>query len=74
MKNQEVLSSKGLFLGLASLGEVRQGISGSIGLSLAIVNSNVVPREFLGPSDLLGTRALGIHDRICSPPSSGAKS
>ena len=62
MKNLGVLSLKGLFLGLASLGEARQGISGGIGLSLAIVDSKMVPKEFLGPSDLLGTQALGIHE------------
>ena len=27
-----------------------------------IVNSKVVPREFLGPSDLPGTQALGIYE------------
>ncbi len=52
MKNLGGLSWKGLFLGLASLGEARQGISGGIGLSLAIVDSKVVPREFLDPLDL----------------------
>ena len=51
----------GLFLGLASLGEARQGISGGISHSLAIVDSKVVPKEFLGPSDLPGTQALSIH-------------
>ena len=62
MKNLGALSSKGLFLGLASPGEARQGISSRIGLSLTIVNLKVVPGEFLGPSDLLGTKALGIYE------------
>ena len=62
MKNLRVLSSKGLFLSLTSLGKARQGISGGIDLSLAIINSKVVPREFLGPSGLLRTQALGIHE------------
>ena len=62
MKNLGVLSSKGLFLGLASQGKARQGISCGIGLFLAIVDSKVVPREFLGPSDLPKTQALGIHE------------
>ena len=63
MKNLRVFSLRGLFLGLASLEETRQGInSGIISLSLAVVNSKVVPIEFLGPSDLLGTQALGIHE------------
>ena len=62
MKNLGVLSSKGLFLGLTSLGKARQGISGGIGISLEIVNSKMVNREFLGPSDLPGTQALGIHE------------
>ncbi len=61
MKNLRVFILKGLFLGLASLGEARQGISGGIGLSLTIVDSKLVYREFLGPSDLPGTQDLGIH-------------
>ncbi len=62
MKNLGVLSSKALFLGLASLGEARQGVSDGNGFSLAIVDSKMVPKEFLGPSDLSRTQALGIHE------------
>ena len=47
---------------MASLGKARQGISGGIGLSLAIVDFKVVPREFLRPLDLPGTQALGIQE------------
>ncbi len=62
MKNLGGLSSKGLFFGLASVSEARQDISGSSGFSLAIADLNVVPGEFLGPSDRPGTQALCIHE------------
>ena len=64
MKNLGVLSSKGPFLGLASLGEARHGISGGIGLSLAILNPKLVPREFLGLLDLPRIQALGINESV----------
>ncbi len=47
---------------MASLGKAEQGISSSISLSLAIVDPEVIPEEFLGPTDLPGTQALGIHE------------
>ncbi len=56
MENLGVLSSESIFLGLASLGEAGQGISSSISLSLAVVDSEVVPRELLGPTDLSRTQ------------------
>ncbi len=62
MENLAVLSSESIFLGLASLGEEGQSISSSISLSLAIVDPEVIPGEFLGPTDLSGTQALGIHE------------
>lgn len=51
MKNLGVLISESLFPGLASLGEAKQGISRSISLFLTIIDSNVVSRELLGPTD-----------------------
>ncbi len=62
MENLEVLSSESIFLGLASLGKAKEGIRSSISLSLTIVNQEVILGEFLGPTDLPGTQALGIHE------------
>ncbi len=45
MKNLGVLNSESLFLSLASLGKVRQGISRSISVFLTIIDSEVVLRE-----------------------------
>ena len=53
---------KGLSLGLTSLGEARQSISDGISLSLVIVDSKVVPREFLSLLDLPRTQTLGNHE------------
>ncbi len=61
MKNLGVFISESLFLGLAPLGEVRQGISHSISLSLMIIDSKVVSRGLLGPADLAGAQILCIH-------------
>ncbi len=62
MENLGVLISESLFFGLASLGEVRQGISRSICLSLTIIDSEVVSRELLGPTDLTRAQAFCIHE------------
>ncbi len=62
MENLGVLSSESIFLSLASLEEARQGISSSISFSLAIVDPEVIPGEFLGSTDFPGTQALGIHE------------
>ncbi len=58
MKNLGVFISESLFLGLASLREVRQGISRSISLSLTIIDLEVVSREFLGLADLIRAETL----------------
>ncbi len=62
MENLGVFISESHFLGLASLGEARQGISRSISFSLTIINSEVVSRELLGPSDLTKAQAFRIHE------------
>ncbi len=62
MKNLRVLISKSLFLGLASLGEARQGICRSISLSLTIIDLKVVSRELLGPADLTRAQAFRIYE------------
>ncbi len=61
MKNLGVFISESLFLGLASLGEARQGIRRSISLSLMIIDLEVVSRELLGPADLMRAQAFCIH-------------
>ncbi len=61
MENLGVFISKSLFLDLASLREVRQGISRSISFSLTIIDSEVVSREFLVPADLTRAQAFCIH-------------
>ncbi len=62
MKNLGVLISESLFLGLASLGEARQGICRSISLFLTIINLKAVSRELLGPADLTRAQTFHIHE------------
>ncbi len=61
MKNLGILISESLFFGLASLKEVRQGISRSISFSLTIIDLKVVSREFLDLTDLTRAQTLCIH-------------
>ncbi len=56
-----VLISESLFLGLASLREIRQGISHNISLSLIIINLEDVLRELLGLADLTRAQTLCIY-------------
>ena len=58
----DVLGAEGLFLFCTSLRVLRQGISSSISLALTIVDSEVVAREFLGPTDLSGAQTLCLHE------------
>ncbi len=62
MKNLSILILERFFLGLASLGEVRQSISCSISFSLTIIDSEVESRELLGPADLTRAQASRIHE------------
>ncbi len=62
MEDLGVLISESFFLGLTSLREARQGISRSISLSLTIIDSEVVLREFLGSADLTRAQALCIYE------------
>ena len=62
MKNSAILSSELLLLILASLWKPRQSICNRICLTLAIVDSEMVSRELLGPADLSGAQALRIHE------------
>ena len=62
MQDFDVLCSEGLFLFCTSLRVSRQGISSSVSLTLTIVDSKVVAREFLGPADLSGAQTLRLHE------------
>ncbi len=62
MENLGVFISKTLFLGLVSLGEVRQGISCNISFSLMIIDLEVVSREFLSTADLTRAQTFYIHE------------
>ena len=64
MKDSAILSSELLFLILASLWKPRQSICSRIRLTLAIVDSEIVSRELLGPADLSGAQALRIHETM----------
>ena len=61
MKDSAILSSELILLILASLGKPRQSICSRIRLTLAIVDSEMVSRELLGPADLSGAQTLCIH-------------
>ena len=62
MKDSAILSLEHLLLILASLWNPRQSICSRICLTLAIVDSEMVSRELLGPTDLSGAQALRIHE------------
>ena len=64
MQNLDVLCSEGLLLFCTSLKVSRQGISSSVSLTLIIVDSEVVAREFLGPADLSGAQTLRLHEPV----------
>ncbi len=64
MNNLGILIFESLFFGLAFLREVRQGISRNISLSLAIIDSEVVSREFLGLADLTRAQTLYNHELV----------
>ncbi len=62
MENLGVLISESLVLGLASVGEARQGICRSISLSLTIIDLEVISRELLGPVNLTRAQAFCIYE------------
>ncbi len=64
MKNLRVLSLEDLFLGLASLREAKPGVNSNISFSLAIIDLQVILREFLGSLDLFGNQALDIRQLV----------
>ena len=62
MKDSAILSSELLLLILASLWKPRQSICSRICLTLAIVDSEMVSRELLGPADLSRAQVFHIHE------------
>ena len=57
----DVLVLEGLFLLCISLRVSKQGVSSSISFALAIIDLEVVTREFLSPANLSGAQTLRIH-------------
>ena len=62
MKDLAIFSSELIFLILALLEKPRQSICSRICLALAIIDSKVIMRELLGPTNLFGAQALHIHE------------
>lgn len=61
MEDLGVFGAKDFFFVLTSLRIARQGLSCCICFALAVVNSEVVTRQFLSPLDLSQTEAFCIH-------------
>lgn len=40
---------------------MRQGIANNICFSLTVINSEMIPKAFLSPTDLLRTQVFGVH-------------
>lgn len=64
MMNLGILFSESFFLGLASLGKVKQGTSSRISLFLTIINLEMISREFLCAADLTKTRTFCIYKLV----------
>lgn len=60
MQDIHIFGFESFFFLITPLKEFKENFSSSIGLTLAIINSKVVLREFLSPPDLSGARALYI--------------
>ena len=61
MKNSSILSLKDFFLVLAFLRKAQQGISSCVGLTLTVINPEVILREFLSPANLTRAQTLCVH-------------
>ena len=64
MKDSAILSSEFILLILASLRKSRQSICSCIYFALMVVDSKIVLRELLGPTDLSGAQIFCIHEAI----------
>ena len=61
MQDSSVFGLKLFFLIKSSLEEARESIYSPIGFTLTIINLKIVPRELLGPFDLLNAQTFYIH-------------
>ena len=57
----DVLDVEDFFFFSTLLKVTRQGIGRFVCLALAVINLEVVTREFLSPADLLGAQTLHVH-------------
>ena len=62
MKDLSILSLRIFFLALAALEQAKQSISSSIRLILTIIDPKVIPRELLGPANLVRAQAHYIYE------------
>ena len=62
MKDLAIFSLELILFILALLGKPQQSICSRICIALAIIDSKVITRELLGPTDLSGAQALCIHE------------
>lgn len=61
MKDLGILTSTLFSFVRASLGKARQGVSSSVSFTLSVIDSEMLPKEFLSPSDLTRAQALRVH-------------
>ena len=61
LKDFCILSLKNFFLAFAPLRVVESSISSSISFNLAIINTEIVAGQLLGPANLPRAQALSIH-------------
>ena len=64
MKNVSVLSLKLFFFLLVSLRKTKQYIGSLICLALTIIDTKMILRKLLGPTDLPGAQTLYIHEAV----------
>ena len=62
MKDSAILSLELILLILAFLRKLLQSICSCICFALVVVNSKMIPKEFLGLGDLSGAQILYIHE------------
>ena len=62
MQDFDVFGVEGVFFLKTLLKVSRQGISSSVSFALAIVDLELVAREFLGSADLPGAQTFRLHE------------
>lgn len=61
MKNTSIFGLEFFFLILIPFRKTKKSICSSIGFFLTLINLKIVPRELLGPSNLIKAQILCIH-------------